>query len=171
MKNSCTAGTHALARRAFRGPCPAASRRLCRSTASVVLPRRREGRRGSLRPRQIDRASAKRVRCQESSTRETLGCVALFVTQGLRPRKANASSEMCKHCQRGFRYLREAHDRTTARWPTAPWMLARASAKRIKHCQCGCNTKNTRMRCSFRNTRASPTKSQRICEAHAMPGF
>ena len=30
-----------------------------------------------------------------------------------------------------FRNLREAHDRTTARWPTAPWMLARASAKRV----------------------------------------
>ena len=30
-----------------------------------------------------------------------------------------------------YRYLREAHDRTTARWPAAPWMLARASAKRI----------------------------------------
>ena len=30
----------------------------------VWLPRRREGKRGSLRPRQIDRASAKRVRCQ-----------------------------------------------------------------------------------------------------------
>ena len=34
-----------------------------------------------------------------------------------------------------FRELREAHDRTTARWPAAPWMLARAFAKRIKHCQ------------------------------------
>ena len=31
--------------------------RLRRSTASVVLPQRREGRRGSLRPRQIDHAS------------------------------------------------------------------------------------------------------------------
>ena len=42
-----------------------------------------------------------------------------------------------------FRELREAHDRTTARWPTAPWMLARASAKRM-HCQVGFNTTNTR---------------------------
>ena len=33
---------------------------------------------------------------------------------------------------RGFyRELRETHDRTTARWPSAPWMLARASAKRV----------------------------------------
>ena len=38
--------------------------RLCRRTASVVLPRRRQGRRGSFRPRQTDRASAKRMRCQ-----------------------------------------------------------------------------------------------------------
>ena len=45
-----------------------------------------------------------------------------------------------------------------------PRQIDRASANRIKHCQCGCNTKNTRMRCSFRNTRATPTKSQRICE-------
>ena len=29
-----------------------------------------------------------------------------------------------------YRELRETHDRTTARWPTAPWMLARAFAKR-----------------------------------------
>ena len=34
-------------------------------------------------------------------------------------------------CQCVFRELREAHDRTTARWPTAPWMLARAFAKRM----------------------------------------
>ena len=31
-----------------------------------------------------------------------------------------------------YRELREAHDRTTARWPAAPWMLARASAKRMR---------------------------------------
>ena len=31
-----------------------------------------------------------------------------------------------------FRELREAHDRTTARWPAAPWMLARAFAKHVK---------------------------------------
>ena len=37
--------------------------RLRRSTASVFLPQRREGRRGSLRPRQIDRAS-----CEASAT-------------------------------------------------------------------------------------------------------
>ena len=30
----------------------------------MVLPRRRQGRRGSFRPRQTDRASAKRMRCQ-----------------------------------------------------------------------------------------------------------
>ena len=30
-----------------------------------------------------------------------------------------------------FRELREAHDRTTARWPAAPWMLARAFAKQM----------------------------------------
>ena len=29
-----------------------------------------------------------------------------------------------------YRELREAHDRTTARWPTAPWMQVRASTKR-----------------------------------------
>ena len=33
-----------------------------------------------------------------------------------------------------YRELREAHDRTTARWPAAPWMLARAFAKRMR-CQ------------------------------------
>ena len=44
-----------------------------------------------------------------------------------------------QHCQCIFyRYLREAHDRTTARWPAAPWMLARASAKRM-HSQCDFN--------------------------------
>ena len=69
-------------------------------------------------------------------TLETLGCVALFVTRGLRPRKANASATREKHTSSAarsgytasvvFRELREAHDRTTARWPTAPWMLARA---------------------------------------------
>ena len=31
-----------------------------------------------------------------------------------------------------YRELREAHDRTTARWPAAPWMLARAFAKHVK---------------------------------------
>ena len=48
-----------------------------------------------------------------------------------------------KHCQCVYRELREAHDRTTARWPTAPWMLARASTKRMR-CQCGLNTMNTK---------------------------
>ena len=63
-----------------------------------VLPQRREGRRGSLRPRQIDRAS----------------CEADAMPEGV------------------YRELREAHDRTTARWPTAPWMLARAcTAKNV----------------------------------------
>ena len=37
-----------------------------------------------------------------------------------------------KDCQCGFRELRETHDRTTARWPAAPWMLARAFAKHVK---------------------------------------
>ena len=38
-----------------------------------------------------------------------------------------------KDCQGGFyRELREAHDRTTARWPAAPWMLTRAFAKHVK---------------------------------------
>ena len=41
-----------------------------------------------------------------------------------------------QRCQEGYRELREAHDRTTARWPAAPWMLARASAKRMR-CQGG----------------------------------
>ena len=36
-----------------------------------------------------------------------------------------------------FREQREAHDRTTARWPAAPWMLARAFAKHVKDCQRG----------------------------------
>ena len=36
-----------------------------------------------------------------------------------------------------FRELREAHDRTTARWPAAPWMLARAFAKHVKDCMWG----------------------------------
>ena len=35
-----------------------------------------------------------------------------------------------------YRELRETHDRTTARWPAAPWMLPRASAKRVR-CQVG----------------------------------
>ena len=34
-----------------------------------------------------------------------------------------------------FRELRYTHDRTTARWPAAPWMLDRAFTKRM-HCQC-----------------------------------
>ena len=137
---------------------------------------------------------AKFMRCEVGSTRETPGCVALFVTLGLRPRKANASAKFqalpvcirkprstrkkapaAQHCQCGYRELREAHDRTTRcyapvaralarlafssllpvdgcaanssfiihhssfiihHWLMAPWMLARASAKRIKHCQC-----------------------------------
>ena len=37
-----------------------------------------------------------------------------------------------------YRDLREAHDRTTARWPAAPWMLTRAFAKRVR-CQEGFN--------------------------------
>ena len=43
-------------------------------------------------------------------------------------------------------------------WPAAPWMPTRASAKRMR-CQCGFNTMNTRMRCSFRNTRLRPRKT------------
>ena len=39
-------------------------------------------------------------------------------------------------CLEGCRELRETHDRTPARWPTAPWMFARAFAKRNKYCQC-----------------------------------
>ena len=46
------------------------------------------------------------------------------------------STASVKHCQDSFyRELREAHDRTTARWPAAPWMPARAFAKQIKRCQ------------------------------------
>ena len=51
-------------------------------------------------------------------------------------------------CPCGYRELREAHDRTTARWPAAPWMLARASAKRSKHCQEGFHESHSLARCS-----------------------
>ena len=44
----------------------------------------KEGAAHSVRDR-LTAPLAKRVRCQEGSTRETLGCVALFVTLGLRP--------------------------------------------------------------------------------------
>ena len=39
-----------------------------------------------------------------------------------------------------FRELREAHNRTTARWPAAPWMLARAFAKHVKDSKGGVAT-------------------------------
>ena len=115
-------------------------------------------------PWMLARASTKRMRCPCGlNTMNTRRCVALFVTLGLRPRKANASSEMCKHCQCGFRYLREAHDRTTARWPTAPWTLARASAKRIKHCWCRFSTsRRSHARCSARARIRAPSAS--VCE-------
>ena len=46
--------------------------------------------------------------------------------------KYSKKDDVCKGLHVIFRELREAHDRTTARWPAAPWMLARAFAKHVK---------------------------------------
>ena len=73
-----------------------------------------------------------------------------------------------QRCQEGYRELREAHDRTTARWPAAPWMLARASAKRMR-CQCGFHESHSLARCSARAHIRAPSAS--VCEAKALPAW
>ena len=89
--------------------------RLCRRTASVVLPRRRQGRRGSFRPRQTDRASAKRVRCQggaahQLKVRSQGSLLVPSISDGFATGAYAQRAATPQHCQCGFRNLRNVRN-------------------------------------------------------------
>ena len=80
---------------------------------------------------------------------------------GGRARDARLSPEFRGGLSGFYRELREAHDRTAARWPAAPWMLARAFAKRML-CQEGFHESHSRARCVARARIRAPSAS--VCK-------